>query len=76
MLVSSMLTSNRLCFGNTIKPEAIIKTAQAHGIDLTAFDCEAELDKIARAAPGQTAESRNQHPNFSLIEESPEQVRR
>jgi len=42
----------RLSFGNTIKREGDIALARAAGIDLFAFDCEAELRKIARAAPG------------------------
>ncbi len=44
--------SERLSFGNTIKREAEIARAHAAGIDLFAFDSIAELDKIARAAPG------------------------
>jgi ornithine decarboxylase len=44
--------SERICFGNTIKRESDIASARAIGIDLYAFDSPAELDKIARAAPG------------------------
>jgi len=47
------IAPDRVCFGNTIKSEATIAAAHAQGIGLYAFDCAAELDKIARAAPGQ-----------------------
>ncbi len=47
------IAPDRFCFGNTIKPETTIAAAHAQGIGLYAFDCEAELDKIASAAPGQ-----------------------
>ncbi len=42
----------RCCFGNTIKRERDIAQAHAAGMDLFAFDCPAELEKLARAAPG------------------------
>ena len=42
----------RFSFGNTIKRESDIAMARTAGIDLFAFDCEAELRKLARAAPG------------------------
>jgi ornithine decarboxylase len=42
----------RLSYGNTIKKEADIRYAHERGIRLFAFDSEAELRKIARAAPG------------------------
>ncbi len=44
--------TDRLSFGNTIKREVEIARARAAGLDLFAFDSIAELDKIARAAPG------------------------
>lgn len=43
---------DRLSFGNTIKREAEIVRARQIGIDLFAFDSLAELEKLARAAPG------------------------
>ena len=43
---------DRICFGNTIKRERDIAWAHSLGIDLYAFDSPAELDKLARAAPG------------------------
>ncbi len=46
------LGGDRLSFGNTIKREAEIGRAHQAGIDLFAFDSIAELEKIARAAPG------------------------
>ncbi len=45
-------TSDRISFGNTIKKEKDIARAYALGIRLFAVDCEAEVEKIARAAPG------------------------
>ena len=45
-------TPDRISYGNTIKKESEIEAAFALGITLYAIDCEAEADKIARAAPG------------------------
>jgi len=45
-------TSDRISYGNTIKKESEIATAFKLGVTLFAVDCEAEVDKIARAAPG------------------------
>jgi ornithine decarboxylase len=42
----------RISYGNTIKKEAEIATAFALGVTLYAVDCEAEVEKVARAAPG------------------------
>lgn len=42
----------RISYGNTIKKEADIARAHALGVRLFALDSEAELLKIARAAPG------------------------
>ena len=41
-----------MSFGNTIKREAEVAEAHARGIDLSAFDSIAELEKLSRAAPG------------------------
>src|SRR6187200_1088131 len=41
----------RISFGNTIKKERDIARSLALGVRLFAVDCEAEVDKIARAAP-------------------------
>jgi ornithine decarboxylase len=41
-----------LSFGSTIKKQAHIARAYALGVRLFAFDSEAELDKLAAAAPG------------------------
>ncbi len=46
------VSTDRLSFGNTIKRELEIAHARELGIDLFAFDSIAELEKIARAAPG------------------------
>jgi len=42
----------RLSFGNTIKKERDIARAYELGIRLFAVDCEEEVEKIARVAPG------------------------
>jgi ornithine decarboxylase len=45
-------TPERLSFGNTIKKERDIAFAYQSGVRLFAFDSEAELEKLARVAPG------------------------
>ncbi len=45
-------TPERLSYGNTIKKERDIAFAFAQGVRLFAFDSEAELQKLARQAPG------------------------
>lgn len=42
----------RLSYGNTIKKQADIAHAYERGVRLYTFDSEAELDKLAAAAPG------------------------
>jgi ornithine decarboxylase len=42
----------RLSFGNTIKKQDHIARARAWGVDMFAFDSEAELTKLAAVAPG------------------------
>ncbi len=42
----------RISYGNTIKKESDIALAHAQGVRLFAVDCEAEVEKVARAAPG------------------------
>jgi ornithine decarboxylase len=44
--------AERISYGNTIKKERDIARAFALGIRLFAADCTAEVEKIARAAPG------------------------
>jgi ornithine decarboxylase len=43
---------DRISFGNTIKKERDIARAYRLGVRLFAVDCEAEVEKIARVAPG------------------------
>src|ERR671926_508209 len=43
-------TPDRISFGNTIKKERDIVRALELGVRLFAVDCEAEVEKIARAA--------------------------
>ena len=42
----------RISYGNTIKKERDIARAYALGVRLYAVDCAAEVEKVARAAPG------------------------
>jgi ornithine decarboxylase len=44
-------TADRISYGNTIKKETEIAAAFALGVTLFAVDCEAEVEKVARAAP-------------------------
>lgn len=43
---------SRLSFGNTIKRESAIADSRHNGVDLFALDSMAELEKLARVAPG------------------------
>lgn len=52
MALAAGVTPDRLSFGNTIKKEADIRAAFELGVRLFAFDAEAELAKLDRAAPG------------------------
>jgi ornithine decarboxylase len=45
-------TPDRISYGNTIKKESEIASAFRLGVTLFAVDCEAEVEKVARAAPG------------------------
>jgi ornithine decarboxylase len=52
MVLAAGATPERISFGNTIKKERDIARAYALGVRLFAVDCRAEVDKVARAAPG------------------------
>jgi ornithine decarboxylase len=43
---------DRISYGNTIKKESEIAEAFRLGVTLFAVDCEAEVEKVARSAPG------------------------
>src|SRR5580692_8817927 len=43
---------DRISYGNTIKKERDVARAHELGVRLFAVDCEAEVEKIARVAPG------------------------
>ncbi len=45
-------TPERISYGNTIKKTSEIAAVAKLGINLFAVDCEAEIDKVAAAAPG------------------------
>ena len=51
-VLAAGVTPDRISYGNTIKKESEIAAAFALGVALYAVDCEAEADKVARAAPG------------------------
>ena len=52
MALEAGATADRISFSNTIKRERDIAAAYRLGVRQFAFDCDAELEKIARAAPG------------------------
>jgi ornithine decarboxylase len=52
MVLAAGATPERISFGNTIKKERDVARAHALGVSLFAVDCKAEVEKIARAAPG------------------------
>jgi ornithine decarboxylase len=51
-VLAAGVTADRISFGNTIKKAEDIAWAHSMGVDLFAFDSEAELRKLADAAPG------------------------
>ena len=52
MALAAGASPDRISFGNTIKKERDVACAYALGIRLYAVDCKAEVEKVARAAPG------------------------
>src|SRR6266480_1912963 len=52
MVLAAGCTADRISYGNTIKKESEIAAAYKLGVTLYAVDCEAEVEKVARAAPG------------------------
>jgi ornithine decarboxylase len=52
MAIAAGATPDRISYGNTIKKESEIATAVKLGVTMFAVDCEAEVEKIARVAPG------------------------
>ncbi|HEY9566707.1 MAG TPA: type III PLP-dependent enzyme [Thalassobaculum sp.] len=52
LCLSRGIAAERLSFGNTIKKERDIAFAHEVGVPMFAVDCEAEVEKVARAAPG------------------------
>ena len=52
MALAAGATADRISFGNTIKKERDVARAYSLGVRLYAVDCLAEVEKIARAAPG------------------------
>lgn len=51
MALRTGVTPDRISFGNTIKTEADIAFAYAHGVRLFSVDAREEVEKIARIAP-------------------------
>ena len=56
MVLAAGATADRISFGNTIKKERDVARALELGVRLFAVDCEAEVEKIARAARSVEAE--------------------
>jgi ornithine decarboxylase len=52
LVLAAGATPERVSFGNTIKKQRDIEWAHRAGVTLYAFDCQAELEKLAAAAPG------------------------
>ncbi len=52
MALAAGASADRISFGNTIKKERDVARAHALGVRLFAVDCKAEVEKVARAAPG------------------------
>jgi ornithine decarboxylase len=52
MVLAAGCTPDRISYGNTIKKESEIAAAHRLGITMFAVDCDAEVEKVARAAPG------------------------
>jgi len=52
MALATGISADKISYGNTIKKKSDIAEAYARGVKLYAFDSEAELGKIADAAPG------------------------
>ena len=57
------ISSTKISFGNTIKKTSDIQKAYKLGVNLFAFDCEVELEKLARHAPGARVYCRIEVPN-------------
>lgn len=60
---------NKIIFANPVKPPATMKFAMEKGIDLTVFDSEYELYKIAEYAPGARVLVRIKVPNVGSVVE-------
>ena len=52
MVLAAGATADRISYGNTIKKERDIARAFEMGVELFAVDCVAEVEKVARVAPG------------------------
>ena len=52
MVLAAGATADRISYGNTIKKERDVARAFELGVRLFAVDCVAEVEKIARVAPG------------------------
>jgi ornithine decarboxylase len=52
MVLAAGATADRISYGNPIKKEREIAAAYKLGVTMFAVDCEAEVEKVARAAPG------------------------
>jgi ornithine decarboxylase len=58
LVLAAGATADRISFGNTIKKERDVVRALELGVRLFAVDCDAEVEKIARAAEAAGVEAR------------------
>src|SRR5216117_4390171 len=52
MALAAGASADHISYGNTIKKERDVARAYALGVRLFAVDCKAEVEKVARVAPG------------------------
>jgi ornithine decarboxylase len=62
-LLSMGIPPQRIAVGNPVKDPSLVKLAHQSGIDLTAFDCYSEIEKLAALAPGTKVGVRLSVPN-------------
>ncbi len=59
MVLAAGATADRISYGNTIKKERDVTRALELGVRLFAVDCEAEVEKVARASAAADVEKRD-----------------
>ncbi|PIR17700.1 MAG: decarboxylase [Deltaproteobacteria bacterium CG11_big_fil_rev_8_21_14_0_20_49_13] len=69
MVLNCGVRPERIIFANPVKPPASMRYAMQKGIDLTVFDSEYELYKIAEHSPGARVLVRIKSPNVGSVVE-------